>query len=259
MTTLDIAQATGNTPVREAIPLWARPILWVNDNLILGAPGKRCIQVNWAVNVHKFITLFIIFGMMVLTANYSQEAWVYLALHGIYGYCWLIKDFGFRDKQFEEKVSLPAVVCMYLLLVGWYWVTPWLFLTRQVSTTGLDLFIAVSVHTLGVVIMMAADGQRHWVKRFNHQGLIDFGMFRYTRNPNYLGEVMLYFAYAYLADHWIAWRIFGYQCVYFMARMKRKDYSISRHSGWQAYKRNTGLLIPWAWFNGRGLRELLRG
>jgi len=243
---------------REPIPLWSKPLLWVNDRLIFEAPGKPVIQVNWAVNFHKIVTLFLVYWMMHFTNNFSDGAWVYLALHGIYGYCWLIKAFGFRDLQFENKISWFGVFNLYALLVAWYWLIPWLFLSRHIEPSGFDLFVAIGIHTLGVVIMLAADGQRHWVTRYQ-KGLMTFGMCRYTRNPNYLGEMMLYFAYAYLADHWAAWAVFGYMCVYFLARMMRKDHSISRHPGWAAYKKQSGLVIPWAIFNGRAFRDLFKG
>jgi protein-S-isoprenylcysteine O-methyltransferase Ste14 len=235
---------------REPIPGWAKLLLWINDKFIFYAPGRPVCQVRWAVNFHKIFTLFLIYGMMLLTGNFSNDAWVYLALHGIYGYCWLIKDYGFRDLQFEHKISAFGVFNLYVLLVGWYWLTPWLFLSRHIVLSGPELFVAVAIHTLGVVIMIAGDGQRHWVMKYN-KGLMNFGMYRYTRNPNYLGEIMLYFSYAFMARHWASWLIFVYMTVYFLARMKRKDHSISRYPGWEEYKKESGIVIPWALLNSR--------
>jgi hypothetical protein len=40
----------------------------------------------------KIFTLFIVAGMMAYLDNFSTQAWVYLGLHGIYGYSWLVKD-----------------------------------------------------------------------------------------------------------------------------------------------------------------------
>ena len=243
--------------VQEPIPLWAKPILWFNDNVIFGAPGEPVCQVRWAVNFHKVFTLFLIYWMMAVTDNFSTGAWVYLALHGIYGYCWLIKDYAFRDLQFEQKISVLGVVNVYVFLIAWYWLAPWLFLSREVELTAMELGIAVAVHTLGVVIMIAGDGQRHWVMKYN-KGLMNFGMYRYTRNPNYLGEIMLYFAYAFMAQHWASWLVFGYMVVYFLARMTAKDHSISRYPGWTDYKKQSGILIPWRILNGRAFVDLFR-
>ena len=244
---------------REPIPGWARAFLALVDKLIWNAPGKPRIRVAWAVDFHKIFTLFIIYAMMNYYDNFTTTAWVYLGLHGIYGYCWLIKDFGFRDHQFNDRISLLASINLYVFLIGWYWITPWLLISRFIEPSGAVVFAAIAIHTLGVVTMMAADGQRHWILKYRQQpGLITDGVYRSTRNPNYLGELMLYAAYPMLAQHWIAWAIYAYMASYFLARMKNKDHAISRHPGWQEYKQQTGLLIPWRLLTGAAIADRLK-
>jgi protein-S-isoprenylcysteine O-methyltransferase Ste14 len=61
-------------------------------------------------------------------------------------------------------------------------------------------------------------------------------MNRYTRNPNYLGEIMLYTSYVFLADHWFAWCVLAAQSILmFIPRMYAKDRVLSRHPGWAEY------------------------
>ena len=241
---------------REPIPFWARFFLKFADVCIFNAPGKPRIKVAWAVDIHKILTLFIVYAMMHHFQNFTTGAWVYLALHGIYGYCWLIKDFGFRDHQLNDKLSFIGFFNLYAMLIAWYWLIPYLFLSRFIEPSGFVLFVAIALHTLGVVTMIAADGQRHWAMKYRtRSGLFTDGMCRYTRNPNYLGELMLYAAYALLAAHWIAWVIYAYMALYFLARMKGKDHAISRHPGWAEYKAQSGLLIPWRILNGRALYD----
>ena len=86
---------------REPIPGWARAFLALVDKLIWNAPGKPRIRVAWAVDFHKIFTLFIIYAMMNYYDNFTTTAWVYLGLHGIYGYCWLIKDFEDRQSKVQ--------------------------------------------------------------------------------------------------------------------------------------------------------------
>lgn len=244
------------TVTRADVPRWAAVCLTVLDAFVTQARGRRWIKFAWAVNLHKIVTVFLIFGMMVAYGNFSIGAWTYLALHGVYGYCWLIKDFGFRDHQLETRISLPGAIGLYVGLIGLYWLIPYLFLSRHLEPTGPELAVAIAVHTIGVVVMIAADGQRHWALRYR-EGLITDGMFRYTRNPNYLGEILLYGAYAWLASHWLAWAVVAYAAILvFIPRMYRKDYSLSRHPGWARYRMESGLLIPWGLLNGRALRDL---
>ena len=62
-----------------------------------------------------------------------------------------------------------------------------------------------------------------------------------------------------LASHWIAWAILAYACVcVFFPRMLVKDASISRYPGFEEYRARSGLLIPWAFFNGRAIADLFK-
>jgi protein-S-isoprenylcysteine O-methyltransferase Ste14 len=80
--------------------------------------------------------------------------------------------------------------------------------------------------------------------KFN-PGLIREGLFKKTRNPNYLGEMMIYGSYALLARHWLAWVILLWVWLgYFLVNMLMKERSLSRFPEWIAYKKQSGLLFP---------------
>lgn len=40
---------------------------------------------------------------------------------------------------------------LYVVLIGWYWIIPYIFISQRVVPTNIELFIAVCLHTLGVV------------------------------------------------------------------------------------------------------------
>lgn len=243
---------------RQQAPAWARFFYWCFDHFTEFGGGPRIVTIQWAVNVHKIVTVFLIYGMMVHYDNFSTVAWVYLGLHGIYGYTWLVKDLAYPNPAFHKRMTLFGIVYLYAGLIAWYWLLPWLVIARHVEPPGFVVFLAVALHTLGVTFMATADVQKNLLIR-DRKGLITEGVCAYTRNPNYLGEIMIYSAYALLAAHWIGWAILAYACVVvFFPRMLVKDASISRHPGWAEYKARSGLLIPWAWFNGRALADLWR-
>ena len=98
--------------------------------------------------------------------------------------------------------------------------------------------------------MAAADLQKNCTLR-HRKGLITEGVFAYTRNPNYLGEIMIYGTYALLAAHWFGYLVIVLQFVgLFLPRMLAKDASISRYPGWAEYERRSGLLVPWRLITG---------
>ncbi len=226
-------------------PSWARKLYdfvgYMTEDF---GGGPKQLKMAWVINFHKIFTLFIIAGMMVYLDNFSTVAWVYLGLHGIYGYCWLVKDFGFRDGSFESRTTYGGAVMSYVLLVGWYWLFPWFFLTRETAPSNELLFAAIATHTWGITWMIAADCQKHFQLKY-HKGLMTNGMFRYTRNPNFFGEVLIYLSYAMLANHWLSWIVFAYAVSYFYIRMLVKDGSISRYPEWEAYVAGSSRLIPW--------------
>jgi protein-S-isoprenylcysteine O-methyltransferase Ste14 len=220
--------------------------------------GPRLLKLSWVINAQKGGTLLFIGVLMLGYRNDSTAAWVYLALHGTYGLCWLLKHLAFRDPRWDVRVTLGGAFVSFALVLGLYWVFPWLLISdvlgpRPEPSNAL-LALCIALHTLGVVVMMSADSQKHFTLRYR-KGLVEDGMFRHSRNPNYLGEMMLYGAYALLVRHWIPWLILAWVWgEVFLINMLMKDSSLSRHPGWQEYKARTGLLLPWPLLLGRARR-----
>lgn len=247
MATAGIASQQGTSGAsghKKSCPAWASLLMKSSDFFMYGVGSNKTIVLAWAINFHKIFTLFLILGFMFFYDNFSLYAWVYLGLHGIYGYCWLIKDFNFRDPSFEDKISWQGAVLLYLTLIGWYWLVPWLFISQQTQPENWVMFVAIAIHTIGISLMLSADCQKHFQLKYK-KGLMTNGVFKYTRNPNFLGEIMIYATYAILANHWIGYLVTGYAFLYFFARMLRKDHSISRYPEWDEYAKASSILIPW--------------
>ncbi|MEL7010308.1 MAG: hypothetical protein AAGM29_17120, partial [Cyanobacteria bacterium J06588_4] len=65
------------------------------------------------------------------------------------------------------------------------------------------------------------------------------------RNPNYLGEILIYLGFALLACHWLPLVILGvFAALIFFPNMKKKDESLSRYPEFAAYKERSGMLLP---------------
>lgn len=75
--------------------------------------------------------------------------------------------------------------------------------------------------------------------------MIEEGLFSRTRKPNYLGETLIYVSYALMALHWLPFLILaGWVFGFFFRNMRKKGKSLSRHPGFEDYRRRTGLLFP---------------
>ena len=75
--------------------------------------------------------------------------------------------------------------------------------------------------------------------------LIASGLFARCRNTNYLGEMLIYSAFALLARHPAPWAVnLGMWTFVFLPNMLRKDKSLARYPGFAEYKKRSGLLLP---------------
>lgn len=211
--------------------------------------GPRITTQAWVINLQKGTTLLFVGALMVIFSNTSTVAWVYLALHGTYGLCWLIKHVAFPDAGWEVRVTIGGAIMSWVLVLGLYWVFPVLLISPILGPDRAPppnwlLAVAIALHTLGVAIMMAADCQKNTTLRLR-RGLITDGMFARIRHPNYLGEMMLYGAYALLVQHWLPWLILAWVWgVVFLTNIMLKEASMSRYPEWQAYRARTGMLLP---------------
>jgi len=242
--------ASMETVDKQPAPDLAHRMRALTDHLVfefLG--GSKIWKFATVINIQKGGTFVFLGALMLLYGNTSTPAWVYLALHGSYGLCWLLKHFAFRDPQWEQRCTIGGGLMAFAAVLGPYWLIGWLLISGTVTPTyplpdNAWLMLCVTLHTLGVAIMFAADCQKHYTLQYR-RGLIDTGMFRYIRHPNYLGEMMIYGTYALLVDHWLPWLILAWVWIgIFLVNMLLKEESLSRYPAWRDYKARTGMLLP---------------
>lgn len=149
---------------KQEAPNWVKAVNAYNIYLsqdLLGGP--KLIKIAWAINLHKFLTVFVVGLFMIMFNNYSTVAWVYLALHGTYGFCWLLKHAAFRDHKWETKITFGGAIFLFLLLAT-YWIAPFLLISdvlgdRPAPPLWLIAF-CIALFVLGVTIMTTADCQK---------------------------------------------------------------------------------------------------
>ena len=215
--------------------------------------GPKILKFAWIINFQKAGTFIFVALLMIVYNNFSTAAWVYLGLHGTYGLCWLLKHFVFPDPGWEKKITLGGAAMSFLFVLGPYWLFPFLLISdilgpNYTGPTNSTLMFSISIHTLGVVIMMVSDSQKYFMLKYK-KGLIVSGMFRYVRRPNYLGEIMVYGSYALMVGHWIPWLILAWVWIgIFRKNIKMIEVSLSRYAEWEKYKNSTSMLIPFKLF-----------
>ena len=195
------------------------------------------------INLHKGTTFFIVLGLMVAYQNFTLGPWVYLALHGTYGFLWLLKDRLYPDKQWEEEIPLATGIFGFVF-IGLYWVAPFILISSRVVPPLPLISAAIAINIFGVFLHYVSDAQKYYTLKYK-SGLITEGLFERCRNTNYLGEILIYLAFAMLAMHWLPFVILGgFAAGLFIPNMLKKDKSLSRYPEFSAYKTKSGLIIP---------------
>ncbi|NVJ61388.1 MAG: DUF1295 domain-containing protein [Gammaproteobacteria bacterium] len=211
--------------------------------------GPKHLKFAHVINFQKGLTGLWVLGLMVYFQNYSIQSWIYLALHGSYGVCWLIKDLAFPDQNWQKKVTYGGALLAITFVLGPYWLFSFILISPTLlpDITGASLpwlAVAIATHTIGLSVMMAADAQKYFVLETKKE-LITNGMFKHIRHPNYLGEIMIYGSYAVIVWHWLPWVIlFSIWTLIFGVNIVMKEQSMARYDKWKEYKTRSGLLLP---------------
>ncbi|GAB4242967.1 MAG: hypothetical protein Kow0049_32370 [Stanieria sp.] len=201
------------------------------------------MKIKHSINLHKGLTAVFILALMLVYDNFTLGAWVYLTLHGTYGILWLFKDRIYPDRQWEEEITLTTGIVIFIFL-GLYWVAPYLLISKGVEVSFPLIGIVIAVNLLGIFLHYSSDAQKYYTLKY-HQGLITEGFFARSRNTNYLGEILIYFSFALLAQHWLPFVILGgFALGVFIPNMRKKDQSLARYPEFESYQANSGLLFP---------------
>jgi len=201
------------------------------------------VTINWIINAHKILVTPIVLALMWHFDNWSAAAFLYLGLHGTYALLWLIKQAVFRDKRFAEPIPLwvgalaPFLPLMAYMIGSYLLISEYTLLPNWVFAAGPFLVL------LGVFLHYVSDAQKAFTLQVR-KGLIVDGLFGRTRNPNYLGEVLIYAGFVIVSWHWQAALVLAGWLLYYLRNMRQKDKSLSRYLGFAAYKQRTGMLLP---------------
>ena len=174
------------------------------------------------------------------------------------GIFWYLKDSIFPDPSFQKKLPILSASGIWLFVLGPYLVPAYRLASRQADNDAISFeraWIATLIYVFGVVIMLLSDSQKYYTLKYK-KGLISDGMMKYTRNPNYLGEVMIYGAFILLVNDTLSYIcVMQVWFIVFTLRIMEKENSLRKKEGWIQYSQRSWVLIPKV--NGRTLDSLV--
>ncbi|CAI2374959.1 unnamed protein product [Moneuplotes crassus] len=206
-------------------------------------PGPKFVPINWVLNTQKFGCWIWLLCLMIYYDNWSRGAWIYFFLHGTYGLSWIVKDLVFPDVTFRQKVTFGSALILILVLIT-YLLPGYQMMSRVADNNPSKerIITACVCYIVGIFLMIGADLQKNYILKLGG-GLISTGFFKTTRNPNYLGEMLIYSSFAIICGRWEFWmiNIFVWLTL-FLPRMVIKDISLAKKKGWENY--DSYMLLP---------------
>ena len=207
------------------------------------------MELKWRhfINLHKAMTPFVVLSLIWWFKTETFGAYLYIAMHSTYAMCWLMKELWYPDRSWMQPISFVWCVLGFFGMMIAYWASPFLICRANHEPSNLAVLVSVSSFGFGLFFTYGSDCQKHFTLKLK-KGLITDGFFTWTRNPNYLGEIMIYSGFAGVSGSIYPFLFLaGVIAFLFYPNMLRKDQSMSRHEEFKAYKERTGLLIPHFW------------
>lgn len=213
----------------------------------------------WSVQPIVILAAFLVgdgvtaFGLLLL---FAVSFWgVRLTANWTYTFCGL-KHQDWRYTMLCEKTGVfyPAInflgIHMVPTLVVYACILPAVYaVVHRVELTPLGvIFLLVSV--CAVVLQGVSDIQMHKFRKCRNGNFIRDGLWKYSRHPNYLGEILMWWGIAlsvvcsatdslYLASGAVANTL-----LFLFVSIPMADKRQSRKDGFDAYKKQTRMLLP---------------
>lgn len=196
------------------------------------------------LNAVRVMLLFaVVFWGIRLTANWAytfkdltREDWRYTML------CEKTGAF-YQFVNFTGIHMVPTLIVYACVLPAVY-----AFLNEGTPNIGTVLFFMLSV--FAVILQTLSDCQMHTFRKNKTENFIRTGLWKYSRHPNYLGEILMWWGIALLVLS--AFPRVPYLCMgallntaLFMAvSIPMADGRQSKKSGYSEYKNSTRILLP---------------
>ena len=178
-----------------------------------------------------------------LTAN-----WAY-TFHGLYHQDWRYTQLKEQSKKWYPLVNFFGIHLVPTLVV-YACILPAVYTMQYAANWNVGSIIFFVVSILAVALQGTADVQMHRFRKNRTGNFIRNGLWKYSRHPNYLGEIMMWWGIALatvcvMPTRW--WLIFGavantllFMCISIPLAEKRQ----SKKEGYAEYKKQTRVLFP---------------
>ena len=178
-----------------------------------------------------------------LTAN-----WAY-TFHGMSHQDWRYTMLKEKTQKFYPVINFLGIH-LFPTLVVYACVLPAVFMIVNSTPFSVASVIFFSISICAVILQGTADFQMHKFRKSGQGGFIRCGLWKYSRHPNYLGEILMWWgvALAYVCVVPSQWYLCAGALIntlmFFFVSIPMADKRQSRKEGFEEYKSQTRELLP---------------
>ena len=189
------------------------------------------------------LALLLVWGVR-LTANWA------INFHGFSYEDWRYKMFKENYKRLYPVINFFGIH-LFPTLVVYACVLPAVYLIRAEQSINVGSVIFFVIGLIAVLLEFFADRQMRDFKKSRVGGLIRKGLWKYSRHPNYLGEITIWWAVAFSAfcvvpDKWYMLFVGALinTIMFLTVSIPMADKKNSVKTGYYEYKAETRMLLP---------------
>lgn len=178
-----------------------------------------------------------------LTANW------YHTFHGLRYQDWRYSMLRDRTGPIYPLVNAFGIHLVPTLIV-YADVLPAVYIIKEGAVGGYPSTLFLCLSLLAVILQGTADHEMHRFRRAGTGGFIRTGLWRYSRHPNYLGEILMWWGVALAAiytDEGRMWMLLGAAAttlMFLFISIPMADRRQAEKPGFDEYKAATRMLLP---------------
>jgi len=214
------------------------------------AEGHFAVTQLVAVNAAKVLTIVCLIACAVVFGIAGLRQVIYLCLHISYCLWWLLEQWFYpqrRQQLFNEPASLPGFIFI-LLFVGVFYALPgYLAFTNPAPLSLTTAAVALPLYIFGSLVNASADVQKFTAKQ-SGTSLVQDGLWRFSRNVNYFGDLLRYLSFSILAGSTWAYLVPSAIALLYLQRIGQKETAMAaKYPDFTQYQQSSARLIPFIW------------
>lgn len=203
-----------------------------------------------AINIAKATTIVLLISFALIFGIHDWRQVIYLCLHISYCLWWLIEQWFYPQRAkvlFTEPVGVAGFISS-LIVIGFLYSFPgYLAFINPNPISLITVAIAIPLFYFGSLINAVADVQKLTAKQYD-EGLVTDNIWRFSRNINYLGDLLRYLSFAIVSGSPWGYVVPGLVLIIYLQRIFKKEQTMSeKYPNYQDYQNNTPRLIPFIW------------